>query len=159
MLTFGKHKCSSALVLCAARRRIAHATMSSVPKYVPNPKHRNWKPGESQWQITKSEEHDSFRLAWRENWCLDGRGFGLHVVEDGHEKPRAQILGVIEDHKTEVFVAKFVSDPNDQWHGYPADHTKNQDRPARSILNHWLTADLVPPSKIRKIGCGQRCSR
>lgn len=67
-------------------------------------------------------------------------------------------LGVAEDHKTDVFIAKFVSDPNSsQWHGYPADQRKSQDIPAQPILAKWLAANVLSPPKVRKIGRGQRC--
>jgi hypothetical protein len=83
---------------------------------------------------------------------------GFHLVKDDSRKRKAQILGVIEDHETEVFVAKFVSDPNQQWHGYPADHKKRQDRPGWPLLRKWIDLELAPGPKIRKIGCGQRCT-
>jgi hypothetical protein len=132
-------------------------SFGSAPKYIPNPKHRGQHQGESRWTITENEEHESFQRAWHENWCIGNKGFGLHLVQDVNGKFKPQNLGLIEDHKTMVFIAKFVSDPNHQWHGYPADHRKKQDRPERAILQKWIAAELVPGSKIRKIGCGQRC--
>lgn len=131
----------------------ANAMIPDSPTYAPHPKHRNASPGESQWTISPEEEHTSFEAAWNFHWCEDGKGWGLHCV-DGE----AKYLGVIEDHETRTFVAKFVSDASQQnWHGYPADQRKRQDRPAWPLLRRWIYDKVLPDPKIRKIGRGQRC--
>jgi hypothetical protein len=130
---------------------------NSIPTYSPHPKHREGKLGESQWTITEDEERESFLLAWRSDWCEGERGFGLHLIQDDNGRVKARNLGVVEDHQTRTFVAKFVGDTNRCWHGYPADQRKKQDRPGWPLLREWITLEVAPEPKIRKIGCGQRC--
>lgn len=127
---------------------------TSVPTYKANPKHRNWSAGQSQWTIPLAAETACFDHAWTSGWCPSGKGWGLHLVGD-----TAEYLGVVEDHLTTVFVAKFVSDPGHAtWHGYPADHQrKPQDIPIAEVCRLWLEGRVIRPATIRKLGKGQRC--
>ena len=122
--------------------------------YEYNPVHRNGTPGKSQWRITEIEESDSFICACDHLWVLDKVGWGFHFKEG-----KVQYLGVAQDHRTLVFIAKFVNDkPHNTWHGYPADHQKKQqDIPDDEIRALWIAEGVLPAQKIRKIGSAQPC--
>ena len=123
------------------------------PSYRSNPPHRNRAPEKSQWTITRDQEIAAFELAWRRSWLLSCAGWGFH-----YEENRLEYLGVAQDHATRLFVAKFVCDSEPElWHGYPADHRKQQDVPDEAILNRWLREDVLPAAKIRKLAKGQPC--
>lgn len=120
-----------------------------VPSYSPNPKHRNGSRGQSQWTIGLGDEQASFSISWFSGCCSSEAGWGLHLVNGAPD-----YLGVVEDHKTQSFIAKFVVDSSHgSWHGYPADHrNKQQDVPTESVRLHWLSTRILPAPKIRKIG-------
>lgn len=121
--------------------------------YRPNNRHRDRTPGKSQWTIPEVDELACFTLATAQGWCLADVGWGLHCPNTD-----PQYLGVAQDHHTEVFLAKFVNGAG-EWHGYPADHQrKPQDIPLESILNSWMTRQLLSPAKVRKIVRGQPCT-
>lgn len=127
--------------------------VSSEVFYLHNPLHRNNTTGKSQWRISNDAELQSFKTALDQTWLLSDVGWGLHL-----ENNKPANLGVAQDHKTLVFIAKFVNDRK-IWHGYPADHqSNNQDIPADQILRKWLEAKVLPLAKIRKLGKGQPCS-
>lgn len=131
-----------------------HEIVSGV-FYVNHPPHRNNAAEKSQWCISEVEERDCFAKALSKRWILDDVGWGLHLV-DG----RVGYLGVGRDHRTPVFIAKFVDSNNTAlWHGYPVDHRMNvRDRPEESVLKRWLDDDVLPRTKIRKLVRGQPCS-
>src|SRR5688572_21389574 len=85
--------------------------------YLIHPDHRNATPNKSQWRITAQDEFGTFVHSEGKGWQVGGiTGWGLHLSRDG----RVTILGVAQDHKTDVFIAKFVRNPTSaQWHGYP----------------------------------------
>lgn len=122
--------------------------------YLFHPHHRNNNPKKSQWEITEDAESDSFIDAWENDWVDDQEGWGLHVEDDN-----AVYLGVGIDRSVNLFIAKFVCKNNqDEWHGYPADHTRNSDRPSQEVLELWLEAEFLPAAKISKITQGKRCT-
>lgn len=58
---------------------------------------------------------------------------------------------------TNLKIAKFVNSSPKLWHGYPADHIKNnQDRPTLDILKKMCTDDLISVKQMRKISRGQK---
>lgn len=127
---------------------------SPTVHYSPNPVHRNRTPGKSQWRIQVSDEIRSFELCVESAWYRGGAGWGLHI-----QNGRPAWLGVTRDHVTLVFLAKFVASPTGEWHGYPADHVRNnRDIPQEFITRSWLDSELLTRPTIRKIVRGQRCS-
>ena len=132
-----------------------HHQITSGVFYVNHPPHRNRTAGKSQWRITEIEERSCFEKTLSKSWVLADVGWGLHLV-DG----RVRYLGVGRDHHTRVFIAKFVDSNNTAlWHGYPVDHqTSIKDRPNESVLKRWLTDEVLPVPKIRKLIKGQPCS-
>ncbi len=58
-----------------------------------------------------------------------------------------------------LFIAKFVdSNKNNKWHGYPANHVKNnQDIPPEEILLKWVNAQYIRMALVRKLIGGKKC--
>jgi hypothetical protein len=123
--------------------------------YSPNPVHRNFSKGKSQWTITAAQERKCFDAADDAGWLLENKGWGLFRV-----RGQLTYLGLAQDHKQRVFIAKFVdSSVSGIWHGYPADHQRHAaDRPDMAISAEWLKENIVPPAKLRKILKGERCN-
>ncbi|HET9283924.1 MAG TPA: hypothetical protein VFR24_18400 [Candidatus Angelobacter sp.] len=117
--------------------------------YVPNPVHRNNTRGKSQWTINETQEVSSFNYSNNEGWIRETTGWGLHLVNGSPD-----YLGVARDHKTQVFVAKFVdANKSRTWHGYPTDFL---DRPPEHILRGWKP--LLRTRILKKLSLGQPCS-
>ena len=58
---------------------------------------------------------------------------------------------------SELKLAKFINSTQKLWHGYPADHVKNnQDRPTLDILTKMHTNGLITTKQMRKISKGQK---
>jgi len=134
--------------------RVPTHTIADGVTYQCHPDHRNCTPRKSQWTISEPEEVNCFRLTWREGWVNDKAGWGLHLVAG-----RPAHLGVAQDHRTPVFIAKFVaSGAQSCWHGFPADHSQTYDRPSDRVLGLWLLNGTLPPAKIRKVQKGEPCS-
>ncbi len=123
--------------------------------YIFHPDHRNNTYGKSQWIISLDEEVNCFRKCYDEEWIVDQKGWGLHIVDH-----RVLYLGVDQPHENKVFLAKFIDgNKNQKWHGYPVDHQRSSaDIPDTNILNKWLETSVLTPPKIRKILKGQPCN-
>jgi hypothetical protein len=128
-------------------------TLANGSTYNVNPVHRNKTPGKSQWTITSPEEAQACSVCIQRDWVDEWTGWGLHYINGS-----PQYLGVGQDHVTLVFIAKFVSeDQGTYWHGYPAHHSRQWDRPAAAILAAWLRNEVLPAAKIRKVSKGEPC--
>ena len=120
--------------------------------YSHDPQHRNQTPGKSQWSISRQDESACFAVAHSMGWIDGEKGWGLHCLNGA-----LQYLGFGQDHTTRVFMAKFVGH-QDTWHGYPADHQRNQqDIPSEPVRKIWLHDGVLTAPKIRKITKGQPC--
>ena len=118
-----------------------------APTYTPNPKHRNWTFDKSQWQITSIEEENCFFDAVKNNWYTSSLAWGIYRPQ-GH----LEFLGVGRDHTSPVFIAKFLGDRANDWHGFPIDHRKDErDIPIPRIVDDWMKMKLLTPAKARKI--------
>jgi hypothetical protein len=127
----------------------------TLPAYTCNPKHRDRSPGESQWTISEHDEISCFTLSHGNGWIDEraGTGFGLHTPDK-----RPLQLGVVEDHCSPSYVAKFVGDTT-LWHGYPADHMrKTQDIPPGRVLIDWRDRGYLTKAKASKLSMGKRCN-
>lgn len=123
--------------------------------YEIHPDHRNKTRNKSQWIIKIEEERSCFNKTIENSWINKNVGWGLHFEND-----ILSYLGFAQDHITKIFIAKFVDGSNsNHWHGYPADHHRNNDDiPSQKILHLWLDAKVLSSPKIRKILRGQPCS-
>ena len=126
--------------------------------YIHKKDHRDNTPEKSQWTISELEERDCFEFSLRNNWNTpDCVSWGLYFDHTGNVGYLGKSASKEAD-KQNLFLAKFVdSNKNNLWHGYPANHTKNQDRPPEQILNNWMKEKYFSVAKIRKISKGQKC--
>ena len=123
------------------------------PPYNPHAHHRNGMAKKAQWKISEQDERRSFAGAWDAGWHLESVAWGFHFVNGG-----LTYLGVVEDHETKTFFAKFVRDPNHvAWHGYPANQRNPQDIPDLSVAQMWIDGKVLARAKIRKIIRMQPC--
>lgn len=122
--------------------------------YSANPVHRNGTLGKSQWTIPVPDEDLCFTRAVARGWILKNVGWGLH---DSGTEGQIDYLGVARDHRTLVFIAKFIGNSG-AWHGFPADHQQSRlDIPDSEILKKWMVSKSLSNAKIRKIVRGQSC--
>jgi hypothetical protein len=108
----------------------------------------------SQWRITLDQEIACFVLMREQSWGSHRQGWSLHLRE-----ARVHYLGVGVDRKRQLFLAKFLGEPEaERWHGYPADYlTFPQDIPGGPILLAWVELGYLSRAKMRKILCQQPC--
>ena len=129
-------------------------TIADGVSYLCHPHHRNNHPHKSQWTISVHDEIRSFRKARSNDWFCGEAGWGIHP-----DAPDVIEVGAACDRSTRLMLAKYVC-KNDQgeWHGYPANHQLDQDRPPDTIVRIWFTGKIIPRAKLRKIQKGQLCS-
>ena len=120
--------------------------------YIHKKDHRDKNPKKSKWTISEAEERSCFVHGIEKNWkTSEFISWGLHFDDTG----KVTYVGISASEnpeKQELIFAKFIdSSKNNCWHGYPANPAKNQDIPPRKVLNDWMEAQYLSPSKIRKI--------
>ena len=121
--------------------------------YLYHPDHRNGNNEKSQWTISEAAECKTFMDAFELDWLDDSQGWGLYRVADS-----VRHVGVGIERTLDLFIAKFVGNASQsEWHGYPADPTRNGDRPTRETLLMWLEHEFLPSPKISKLIQGKRC--
>ena len=113
--------------------------------------HRDGTPGKSQWTVSEAAERESFKDAMVNQWIKSGWGWGVHVP-DGE----LAMLGVDRDHVSEVFISRFDF-AADEWHGYPVDYRKPQQKPPGTVLLSWVAKAYLGKAQMRKIVKGQPC--
>lgn len=135
--------------------RIPYRQLPSGGIYLFYPQHRNGNTKKSQWTIKTVDEFNACANALSSNWINGSTAWGLYLVNNN-----ALYLGRSADGKKNLFIAKFVDgDKNQQWHGYPADHSvKVCDIPDDDVLHDWMKNKLLKRSKISKIIQGKPCS-
>ena len=123
--------------------------------YIINAQHRNRNPNKSQWVISELKENELFNTACISEWIEGAAKKGFGVQKNG---THLDVLGICKDRITDLKIAKFVADHNDDWHGYPANYRKHkQDTPTTNILHKWLDEQLITKSQMCKIVRGQKC--
>lgn len=121
--------------------------------YVHKADHRDGTAAKSQWSIDEADERGCLSKSVASSWCDTEHAWGVHRVSG-----QVRHLGIAQNRVTQLFVAKYVNGQNNLWHGYPADPQRHsQDIPPQYVLNSWLSLDILPAAKIRKIQRGQRC--
>lgn len=123
--------------------------------YIIVSQHRlNINKDKSHWSITFEEELKCFNNSLTNNWLIDFKGWGLHMINNeinplGYSKQGEQLR-----------IAKFVdSYKSSKWHGYPADYRNNiQDRPASDVLKSWVENGIIKKHQMSKIRSGKKCA-
>ncbi|NEP56261.1 MAG: hypothetical protein F6K31_04460 [Symploca sp. SIO2G7] len=128
------------------------------PSYIPKIDHRNNNPNKSQWTITESEEIDCFNNSFSSQW-IDQFYTSWGLYFDNNEVSYLGISAKNEPESCQLFIAKFIdSNQNNEWHGYPANHSRNQqDIPPETVTQDWIEKEYLRRATIRKITRGQKC--
>lgn len=126
-----------------------------MPSYTINPQHRDGNPNKSQWTVLEADEKSIFDVSYSAGWKDedDKKCFGIK-----NSGTTLSVIGRCKDRIIDLKIAKFVSDHQFIWHGYPANYrTNQQDKPSTSILKKWVDEDFITKSKMGKITRGQKC--
>ncbi len=125
-------------------------------RYTHHPHHRQsqYAHRKSQWTISQEEEKTVYHNSVINNWLAGAAYWGLHLQNNvPHE------LGV--SRRPDSFnlkIAKFVSDQQENWHGYPVAHWLSPwDKPADAILKKWKDAGIINKAKMARIHRGIKC--
>ena len=110
------------------------------------------RPKKSIWNISADDEITIFTES-RQKKFHDGK-FAWGYMKDANNK--FITLGLSDKNK-ELKIAKFVDTATLDWHGYPADHNKEEDRPTNKIFKIWLDHGIINKRKWRKIKQDKSC--
>lgn len=131
-------------------------------QYIVNTQHRNDNQNKSQWTIIEDDEFACFKrvveLVYIHGFDVNSVCWSLHF-DDGLVIYLGEAAANAPNSREKLFIAKFVCDNNETWHGYPANpaiHT--QDIPSSDLLDYWLSQGYLTRAKIRKIARGQKCT-
>lgn len=116
--------------------------------YKVNLQHRGKLPKaqKSQWVVDEWEELRLFALAQLHGWrCAKQSSFWSIKAE--HASPLCKIG---EDKDGDLYLAKYVSDKQNQWHGYPV-APRQFDVPPSAVLQLWVSAEIMTRAKANKI--------
>lgn len=111
--------------------------------YTCNPKHRTNPPAPdcTIWLVTEIVEEQFFHQSIKSDYlCVDNCYWWLEINWIGKTDTKY------------AFMAKFKSDHNNTWHGYPitAERTP-QDKPPTVILEKWLELGLLRKKHVNDI--------
>jgi hypothetical protein len=135
-------------------KKVKTRKIDEKTNYLIHPHHRDGTLIKSQWIINESEEVECFKKSINNNWNYQNCCWGLYF-----ENSKIAYLGLSAKNRKKIFIAKFINNDSNDWHGYPIDpQYNNADIPNTSVLNIWLTSDYLTAAKIRKISRGQSCS-
>lgn len=123
-------------------------------KYKVNQKHRSKRPKEdcTQWIVSEDKEQSFFESAIKSMYVCPKNCYWW--VE-----PKKTTIKPVEIGRTDLnfeFIAKFRSDNNDEWHGYPVTAERApHDVPPTSILAKWLALKIFSKKEINNIERGR----
>lgn len=126
--------------------------------YTPNLQHRNasFAAQKSQWSISTADEINCFNQSVASRWsCSKNFQWGLCI-----NGATPVYLGVSQlPQQYSLFVAKFVSDQQSNWHGYPvAPWLSPFDKPSKNVVDIWKNSGLITSSQRARIMRGKLCS-
>lgn len=142
------------LVLRMSDNKKIQLSTSNEKKYKCNPKHRNTKPESDKtiWLVTESQEEVFFWSSVAKSYVCDKNCYWwVSVATETSEK---NIIG-----RTDVnyaYIAKFKSDHNNEWHGYPvtAERTPH-DVPHTTILDEWKRLKFFSKKEVSDLKKGR----
>lgn len=122
-----------------------------ISRYVLNQKHRVAQPTAvaSVWRISDWHEVALCSEAAVKKWTCSKGALWNASASFGVSTHR---LG--EDQNGDLWVAKFVSDHNSEWHGYPVRPVKSDIPPAEAI-RAWCEVGRIDVSDARRMQKGQ----
>ncbi|MBR9902610.1 MAG: hypothetical protein GYB15_01435 [Gammaproteobacteria bacterium] len=122
-----------------------------IDSYKVNRKHRDQKPKPdcTQWIVSEWEEIRLFSIAKFKNWVCPKKCL-WSIEKDG-----SNVVELGTDGMGSAYMAKFVSNHNHEWHGYPVTPSRSADRPPTSVLDSWRNDGLINKSQQGKIVKGR----
>ncbi|HEK2032670.1 hypothetical protein NFF72_14665 [Proteus mirabilis] len=123
-------------------------------KYRINYKHRNNFPRSdcTQWIVCEKDEQTFFGKAIKLEYLCSKNCYWWVEVEGKTVKP----LRIGRTDINYAFIAKFRSDNNDEWHGYPVTAERApHDVPPTSILKKWHKLNIFSKREINNIEKGR----
>lgn len=127
---------------------------ADAKKYKCNPKHRNTKPKSDKtiWLVSQEQEELFFRKSVNDNYLCDKNCYWWVDVKP--ETSEKIIMG-----QTDVnyaYIAKFKSDHNDEWHGYPVTAERApHDIPHTTILDEWKKLKFFSKKEVSDLKKGR----
>ena len=122
-----------------------------INSYKVNRKHRDQspKPDCTQWTVSEWEEIRLFSIAKIKSWVCPKNCLWA-IEKDGGTVVELGTTG-----NDSAYMAKFVSDNNHDWHGYPVTPSRNADRPPTSVLDSWKADGIINKCQQGKITKGR----
>lgn len=117
-------------------------------RYTVNNQHRNNNnKAKSQWCITTNYELDIFTHGLINGWLSNDKTILWSVHRSGNDT----IIGMeSQENKnkgskcSDLYIAKFTCDHNEEWHGYPISGYQNDSRNIpKQISDDWLRRKLI----------------
>jgi len=118
-----------------------------LESYKVNLKHRSQKPKKdcTQWIVSEWQELRLFIEAEANNWvCKKNCLWGISKNNDG-------LIPLGKTDTSDVYMAKYITNINNEWHGYPVSPAREADRPPTTILDSWIDKGFINKAKSRKI--------
>lgn len=112
--------------------------------YQVNPQHRNGNKNKSQWIPKEIEELLIFSTGLANGWCNSSQDVIWSIPKHipvltpiGTERPN-------KGNATDIlYIAKYTSDTNGTWHGYPVSAKSKYDHPPQNIINAWINHGFI----------------
>lgn len=122
-----------------------------LDSYKINRKHRNQapKPDCTQWTISEWDEIRLFSIAKSKMWVCPKNCLWA-IEKDGVNFIQLGTTGA-----DIAYMAKYVTNLNHEWHGYPVTPSRNADRPPTMILDSWKKEGIITKSQQSKIVKGK----
>lgn len=119
-------------------------------KYIVNPKHRTPPPKVdcTQWTVDEKKE----MLFFSESICyglLCCKGFYWWVVKKGTHEP------IGETDINDAYIAKYVVNNDQEWHGYPVTGLRRNDIPSSAILQILRENHLLEKKYMSNLSSGR----
>lgn len=118
-----------------------------LDSYKINRKHRDQvaKDDCTQWTVSEWEEIKLFSIAKANQWvCPKGCLWAV-------ERSGSNLAELGRTGRDIAYMAKYVTNQNHEWHGYPVTPSRLADRPPTVILDSWRNAELITKPQQAKI--------
>jgi len=102
----------------------------------------------SQWTVTEFGELQMFVEAMQNQWNCS-KGFLWSLLSEG-----GTLQQVGYDKANALYLSKFRSDHQHQWHGYPI-HPRHDDIPPKTVTNDWRNKSLISNVTANRITQGK----
>lgn len=125
-----------------------HKIQSKI--YTINPKHRGNVPQENctQWVCTEADEVTFFSNSLDSNFLSKNDSYWWVV-----DKDHCSHIGITNINN--AYIAKFVCDNNNFWHGYPVTGMRKGDIPSDDIIAMWHSSNIIKKKYLDNLKRGR----